>query len=135
MVSESRRLNYREDCVAECGTLPERCCLAELSSIFLEQKHDEQLPLVTVVIPTFNSVTYLRDTFLSVVNQRYRPIEVIIVDDGSTDGTRDLIAKLQGEHDKKDFQVRILFNQRRGRIFPECGDQACKWRFYPISRS
>lgn len=49
-------------------------------------------PLVTVVIPTFNGVRWIDATIRSVLDQRYAPIEVIVCDDGSTDGTQELVA-------------------------------------------
>ena len=44
-------------------------------------------PLVSVIIPTFNRATLLRDAMASVVAQRYSPLEIIVADDGSTDDT------------------------------------------------
>ena len=46
------------------------------------------LPLVSVVIPTFNKGQFIEKTLKSVVNQTYRNIEVILVDNGSSDDTR-----------------------------------------------
>jgi len=52
-------------------------------------------PLVSVIIPAFNAERYLGETLESVLGQAYRPIEVIVVDDGSTDGTVGLVEDLR----------------------------------------
>ena len=46
-----------------------------------------QQQLVTVIVPVYNSERYLENTLQSIFNQDYRPLEVIVVDDGSTDNS------------------------------------------------
>ena len=50
----------------------------------------ERCPLVTVIIPVFNVQDYIRDALESVRNQTYKNLEIIIIDDGSTDGSSDI---------------------------------------------
>jgi glycosyltransferase involved in cell wall biosynthesis len=47
--------------------------------------------LVSVVLPTYNHATYLKQSIESVLNQSYLHLELIIVNDGSTDKTRELL--------------------------------------------
>jgi len=62
--------------------------------------------LVSTIIPVFNRAAMLREAVASVLSQTYRPIEVVIVDDGSTDGT----AQVAREHGA---QV-VSFGENRG---------------------
>ncbi|MEA5390231.1 glycosyltransferase family 2 protein [Cyanobium gracile UHCC 0139] len=52
-------------------------------------------PLVSVIIPSYNAIRFIEDTIASVYAQAHRPLEVIVVDDGSTDGSWDLLERLQ----------------------------------------
>src|SRR5262245_57597408 len=47
----------------------------------------KSLPLVSCVVPVFNGELYLREALDSILAQSYRPLEIIIADDGSTDGS------------------------------------------------
>lgn len=49
-------------------------------------------PVVSIIIPTYNCALYIAETITSVLNQSFKDIELIVVDDGSTDATRDIVA-------------------------------------------
>ena len=54
-------------------------------------------PLVSVILPVYNGARFLRDAVESARGQRYEPLEIVIVDDGSTDDTKEVAASLGGE--------------------------------------
>lgn len=54
--------------------------------------------MISVIIPTFNRAHLLKRCITSIINQTYKDIEIIIVDDASTDNTSDIISELS--HDK-----------------------------------
>jgi glycosyltransferase involved in cell wall biosynthesis len=49
---------------------------------------------IEVVIPTYNGSSYLKDQVASIYDQTVRPEHIVLRDDGSTDGTAELILKL-----------------------------------------
>jgi glycosyltransferase involved in cell wall biosynthesis len=51
-----------------------------------------ETPLISVVIPAYNSARWIVQTVESVLAQTYRPVEVIVVNDGSTDDTAEVLA-------------------------------------------
>lgn len=53
------------------------------------------LPKISIVMPCFNQVRFIERSILSVLNQDYQNIELIIIDGGSSDGTIDIIKKYQ----------------------------------------
>jgi len=53
-------------------------------------------PLVSIITPSFNKAPYIEETIQSVCNQTYTPIEHIVIDGGSTDGTLSILEKYPG---------------------------------------
>ncbi|XQL96278.1 glycosyltransferase family 2 protein [Brachybacterium sp. UNK5269] len=70
----------------------------------------EPHPLVTVVIPVFNGARTLRQSVLSVLDQTCRDLELVVVDDGSTDETADIVEELA----RHDGRVRLVRRPRSG---------------------
>lgn len=66
----------------------------------------EARPLVSVVIAAYNAEAHLAEALESVAAQDYEPIETVVVDDGSTDRTREVVASFPA--------VRYLFQENRG---------------------
>ncbi len=63
--------------------------------------------LVSVVIPTYNGQRYIVPTLDSVLAQKHRPLEILVVDDGSTDSTAQIVRDYAPE-------VRLIEQERRG---------------------
>jgi glycosyltransferase involved in cell wall biosynthesis len=66
-------------------------------------------PLVSTVVPVFNGVATLPETVLSLLAQSYSHHEIILVDDGSTDSSRELMAELAS-----DERIRVVHKENGG---------------------
>src|SRR5208282_223012 len=64
------------------------------------------MPLVSVVLSTYNDAAFLRESVQSLLGQTFRDLELIIVDDVSTNNTAAVLAGFQ------DSRLRVLRNQR-----------------------
>jgi hypothetical protein len=61
-------------------------------------------PSVSIVIATYNRRDWLRLAVDSVLEQDYRDLELVVMDDGSTDGTPELLAEYEGSHPAERFR-------------------------------
>lgn len=62
----------------------------------------EKKPLVSIIIPCYNVEKYIEDTLLSVINQSYKNIEIIVINDGSTDKTLEILKRFS---DNKNIKI------------------------------
>ncbi len=61
-----------------------------------EDGRTDQLPLVSIILRNYNYGHFLRDAIESVLQQTHPAIEIVVVDDGSTDGSRNIIEEYGG---------------------------------------
>lgn len=65
--------------------------------------------LITVIVPVFNVKPYLVDSLESVIYQTYKNLEIIIIDDGSTDGS----GKKCDEYAIKDDRIKVVHQNNK----------------------
>ena len=97
----------------------------------LEKVYYDELtsPFVSVLMPSLNTARYVREALDSVVNQTLKNIEIICIDAGSTDGTREIIAEYAG----RDKRVRVIDSSVRSYGYQmNLGLAAAKGRYIGI---
>lgn len=67
-------------------------------------------PLVSIIIPVYNDSVYLVNCIDSVLNQSYQDLDILLIDDGSTDGSGDLCDR----YARKDSRVRVIHQKNEG---------------------
>jgi len=68
-------------------------------------------PLVSVIIPTYNSADYISESIGSVLSQTYADFEIIVVDDGSTDNTAEVVKLIN------DRRIKYIKTDNKGNYF------------------
>ena len=66
--------------------------------------------LISLIIPVYNKAEYLAPLLQSVVGQTYRDLEIICVDDGSTDGSPAILEEFR----EKDPRIRVVRQENKG---------------------
>lgn len=67
-------------------------------------------PLISVIVPVYNVAAYLRECMDSIVNQSYSNLEIICVNDGSTDASPEILK----EYEERDSRVRVVHQKNGG---------------------
>jgi len=69
--------------------------------------------MVSVIIPTYNRAETIKRSIMSALNQTYKDIEVLVVDDGSTDCTKEIVADIKDERLRYIYQDHVNGNVAR----------------------
>ena len=67
-------------------------------------------PLISVIVPVYNAERYLADCLESLIRQTHRELEILVIDDGSTDGSAALCERFAGQ----DGRIRLLRKENGG---------------------
>ena len=67
-------------------------------------------PKVSIVVPIYNTEKYLKNCLDSILNQTYKNLEIILVDDGSTDSSKKII----DNYAKKDSRIKVVRQKNQG---------------------
>lgn len=74
--------------------------------------HAATEPLVSVLLPVFNAEKYISEAIESIQNQSFRDFELLIINDGSTDGTLEILQ----QHKKADDRIVIISRANKGLV-------------------
>ena len=78
---------------------------------FKKELVTKKKPLISVIVPVYNQEKYLKSCLESIINQTYSNLEIIVVNDGSTDSTLDIL----NEYASKDSRI-IVLNKENGGV-------------------
>ena len=65
---------------------------------------------LSIIVPVYNSEKYLETCISSILNQNYKNIELILIDDGSTDKSKQICMKFK----KLDSRIKFISTENRG---------------------
>lgn len=77
----------------------------------VKMKSSLKNPLISIIVPVFNVKNYIEKCVLSLINQTYKNIEIILVDDGSSDGSEIVCDKFQSEYKNT---VKVIHQKNQG---------------------
>lgn len=67
-------------------------------------------PKISIIIPVYNVEEYLEQTIESILNQTLKDFELILIDDGSTDSSQDILKRYSDEYDK----IKVIYQKNSG---------------------
>ena len=73
--------------------------------------------VITIVIPIYNRKELLNRTLNSILESTFRPIKMILVDNGSTDGSMELCEEFKKKYESETIEITIAQESRNGARF------------------
>lgn len=108
---------YDSECVdnikgfLSANSFKKKQCISKLHEvIILPSEYKKHFPDISVIIPIYNVENYLEMTLNSIISQSYKNIEIICINDGSTDGSLKVLEKLA----RKDSRISVYTQQNEG---------------------
>ena len=83
-------------------------------------------PKVSVIIPVYNTCNYVQEALESICRQTLTDLEIIVIDDGSTDGSREVIDKIAAT----DSRIQVYGQTNQGLSVTQRRPQICCRRIY-----
>ena len=68
------------------------------------------MPKISVIVPIFNVEKYLKECLESIINQTFKDIEIICINDGSTDNSLDIL----NQYAEKDNRIKVITQSNQG---------------------
>ena len=81
-----------------------------ISQITKRQINKQELPLISIIVPVYNVGLYLENCIISIINQTYTNLEIILINDGSTDNS----GKICDEYVGKDSRIIVIHKKNAG---------------------
>lgn len=78
------------------------------------KKNSEEIPLITVAIPCYNHDQFVQDSIRSVINQDYKKIELIVIDDGSKDESVEKIREMIPVCEERFVRFKFIHRENKG---------------------
>lgn len=75
---------------------------------------EKNMPLVSVIVPCYNHEKYVKETIESIVNQTYKNIELIVINDGSKDNTHNVIMSYEAQCKERFIRFEYINRENKG---------------------
>ena len=74
------------------------------------EKMTNKKPLISIIVPIYNTAKYLPRCLNSIIHQTYQNLEIILVNDGSTDNS----SEISEEYHQKDSRIKLIYQKNQG---------------------